>query len=384
MLASSLTFIAGIAFVFFIRATREPIKTFAQPSTERITIIVPHFGNIDSVAYCLQSLALCSPLHIANIIVILQGKSTQDQQILISQWESSISLLVLLMEGAPNKCNAIRYGLDHVSDTSLIMLVDSDVKLHSETPEKMMIAIYGADVAYGIIHSRSTGRRHLLNAVIFWDKAISHGVWRWGRWVFDLWPNIPGQCYLIRKDLLNMVYKDVAGYLDDLDLTLILVEQKCKIKFVATVVGEEGSRCNWAGLFLQRARWTAGIAQACSRVVKSQKRRPQVAACILLHSWLYHGWPVTVAVTCSILLLSNTNHSASLMALFIVSWSVLALYGKSNLRRCKRQEDTALLSYLLLPFAAICIVMAQTVGIVLMPVIYLAGRLNLHNIVHRR
>ncbi len=372
MFASVLTALLGLVMAIAALLNGRSRQSHRH-STPSLSILVPHLGSISGLAKCLRTLEPQRRETVSKVVVVLQFAEPTAREDVISGWNSAVELSVIQLPGRPDKSRAIRFGLDAI-ETEWVMLVDSDMELRREATTLLLSEVSNEFAAYGVVLSKAGAGGCILDAVVAWDKAISHGVWRWGRSVLGLWPNLPGQCFVIKTDLLKLFHDGTVGLLDDLTTTLFLIERGSRIRFVPLLIGEEEGRSTWIGLMLQRARWTQGLFQAGRYILQARQHRGQVFGGFVLHIWLYHGWPVGTLLSASILAAFDLSAAGMLVSLFVVSWSTLAAIGSANLRPLVGQRRPARPSLLLLPVAAVCVMFFQTFGAFLLPWVWHLNR----------
>ena len=239
------------------------------PPLEGVTVVVPAMGSHVRLLRCLLGLARASAYRLEKVVVVLQSAPPQAPSEIIAHWKGNCLLQVVDMGANAGKALAITRGLREVL-TEWVALVDSDVEVEPDFLDLLVSQAHLADAAYGVIASAGTGRRVALDAIVRADKAVSHGVWRLSRLALGLGPNIPGQCYVVRRSHLEEIYNGTFGHLDDLCVSLMLLAHGTKLAFVPAVVASEEGRRSWWGLLIQRARWTIGLLQAASVVLTTK------------------------------------------------------------------------------------------------------------------
>jgi hypothetical protein len=241
--------------------------------------------------------------------------------------------MVDIVTGPPSgKAEAVLRGLRQV-DTEWVVLLDSDTSLRPDGLSRLLSLCRDDFVAaYGVVRPRRSARRPVLDLVVDLDKALSHGVFRPGRAALGLWPNLPGQCFAIRSDVLRRVYSGRIGYLDDLVVTLHLASLSGRIAFLPEVVAEEEARESWVSYVIQRGRWWIGLIQAGLGIPWAPGRPVPAALAWSLHAWLHYGWPVAAASAVGILLSSRLWWpSLALAGIQASVWGYLCLRGWQNL-----------------------------------------------------
>ena len=336
-----------------------------HPEDFKITVIIPSLGGGERLSMCLESLAAYLPSNVAKVIVILQQCAADQIRETRDHWCHSAELLFLPMEGNPSKVRAIRLGFTHVK-TDLILLIDSDVCATAHI-HRILTLCNDQDVAFGMLLPKEVPSQTMLDRVVKADKVVSHAVWRLGRFVLGLWPNIPGQCYLIRSKVLRRVYDGGMGHLDDLSVTVNLAALRARVFMVPVVVGYEVGRCTWMGLLSQRIRWSLGLWQSFCNLLHIKNGMARGAACFLVHTWLYSGWPITTMLL-SIYLLCRGQKALACECLFvfIISWTTLVGFGNKVFSRIERTFVKIPIVSSAIP-AAFIILISQSLGFMAAP-----------------
>jgi len=367
-------FLALLGWKFITREVPCDLKT--NIVTSSVSIIIPSLGGGCQLDACLVALSRNMPAVVEKVTVILQGASQCAVDGIRAGWGSSVELEVWEVKGTQSKSTAINLGLQSVS-TGWVLLLDSDTQVGPHI-HRLFDSLSDTDAVYGMILPVDKGADQLLDRVIKADKVVSHGVWRLGRFIAGLWPNLPGQCYAIRTEMLQAIYDQQMGHLDDMAVTMKLAARGARIKFVPAVVCFEEGRSTWLGLFSQRARWTIGLAQAISKSLASRNNRVDVIACWIIHSWIYLGWPLFTSAVCIALVALGSPFCALAVVLsFLITWSLLVMAGN----RVFTHLDTnyAPVRFASSAFPASCLILlAQTLGFLAAPCFLLVYAVRPH------
>ena len=298
-----------------------------------IAALIPALWNDQLLCRCLSSLAAAANRNLVHVVVILpggRGQRTEDSAI-FPAW---VRVDFIEATSPTSKAAAVLHGLARV-DTDWVVLLDSDTTLRPDGLSRLTDQCRDdVDAVFGVIRPCRRASQLVLDLVVDLDKALSHGVFRAGRAALGLWPNLPGQCYIIRTDLLRRVYSGRMGYLDDLMVTLRLIALEGRTAFLPQIVADEDARATWRGYIVQRARWTIGLIQAGMDVTRASGRRTRTSVAWALHAWLYYGWPLAISMSVAILAAFQLWWPALTLSVCHVSvWAYLALRGRDNLAK---------------------------------------------------
>ena len=351
----------GCRFIF----RKVPCPTETNIGTPSVSIIIPSLGGGCQLDACLTALSRNMPAGVEKVSVILQRSSKSEGDGIRAGWGSPVELEVCEMDGSPSKSAAINLGLQSAS-TKWVLMLDSDT-LVSPHIHRLFDSLDDTDAVYGMILPVDQGTDIFLNRVIKADKVVSHGVWRLGRFIAGLWPNLPGQCYAIRTEILQAIYDQQMGHLDDMAVTMKLAAMRARIKFVPAVVCFEEGRSTWFGLFSQRARWSIGLAQAFRKSLAGRDNLGYGIACWMIHSWIYLGWPLFTSGVCvSLVALGSPYWALVAASSFLLTWSLLVMAGNRIFMHL--DTDYVPLGFASSAFPASCLILAaQTLGFVAAP-----------------
>jgi cellulose synthase/poly-beta-1,6-N-acetylglucosamine synthase-like glycosyltransferase len=272
------------------------------------------------------------------------------------------------------KSRAICRGLEVVG-TDWVLLVDSDIQLHPGAIDALLAWASGRPAAYGLIASAPAREDLVLASVVISDKFASHGVLRLGRLALGLWPNIPGQCYLVRTDVLRAVYDEDMGHLDDLAVTLKLCGINGGPACALQILGAEEGRQSWCGLVAQRTRWTIGLVQSLGVIRSASQHRRKMIACWVLHAGLYYGEPLAV---CGTMLASAVTGrwrvAGAILCGHVLIGLLVSLVGRANVVALDPAHAQKPIPVTYVALGSLVIMGAHCIGAVLAPIMWIASR----------
>jgi cellulose synthase/poly-beta-1,6-N-acetylglucosamine synthase-like glycosyltransferase len=336
-----------------------------------VSVIIPVLGAPGDFKACLKSVTAQSP-SCSEVLVILQD-TTGEQRGLVEGWIADAGAVELLeLPGGPSKARAVRLGLSKAR-SEWILLVDADTVLFPGAVDELLRAARGHDAAYGVIVPREAAGSGLLHSVVRLEKLLSHGLWRLGRWALGLGPNLPGQCYIGRASVLQAIYSDDLGYLDDVALSGCLLAKGARVNFAPALVASEAGRSTWLGLLLQRGRYTVGLLQTFMAVYRCGGSRAWAWLCLSLHAWVYYGsCIIAVALTVLFLAFERWGGAALFVSSFLANRLIFACLAASALRRLGVPTTSVWPGWLLIP-SVVVLAMVKAVGATAAVGVYASG-----------
>jgi cellulose synthase/poly-beta-1,6-N-acetylglucosamine synthase-like glycosyltransferase len=323
-------------------------------------VIIPVLGACEYLKPCLSSV-INQSFPCSQVIVVLQGVIAEERRMVEAWIGDSRGVELLELSGCPSKVRAVRLGLSKAR-SKWVLLLDTDTVLFPNAVEELLHAVTGYDAAYGIIVPRPATESSLLDAVVKSEKLLSHGLWRLGRWALNVGPNLPGQCYIIRRSVLKATYTDDLGYLDDVALTGCLLAERARINFAPVLVASESSRSTWLGLLLQRVRYTMGLVQSFVAVHRCGDARVWAWFCLSLHAWLYYGSCITAFGLAAIFLTLQWWVGAALfISAFLAERCIFAFMAASALRKFRVPLVSVWPGWMLIP-SVLILVLVKVVG----------------------
>lgn len=364
-------FIVGEAFSFLValaawrwayRRSRLSINTLVDSSSQTVAILIPVLGAPNELRECLESVRAEGSI-LKQVVIVLQAASTETRKA-VEVWCDSLPGVELLeLNAEPNKVNAVLFGLTCV-DSEWVILLDADTVLAHGAVNRLLSSIGASDATYGLIVPRLQRESpSFLNHVVAVEKMLSHGLWRLGRFALDLGPNLPGQCYLVRTQVIRKCYRNNLGLLDDVALSACLVAEGCSVSFAPDVIASEHGRSSWSGLLLQRGRYTAGLVKCFVAVYRNGGNRWWAWLCLLVHAWLYYGACIgAVALVIILLLHSMWMSAAILVGSFCLIGFAFAVLAETSLERMGVSRK-ALWPGWALPLAILILAIFKFVGV---------------------
>lgn len=339
----------------------------------KVSVIIPVLGAPSDFEACLKSVR--AQPHCSEVLVVLQDPSGEQRGTVEGWIRDSSSVNLLELPGEPGKARAVCMALARVR-SEWVMLVDADTVLVPGAVEELLQAATGYDAAYGVIVPREASGTGLLHSVVQLEKLLSHGLWRLGRWSLGLGPNLPGQCYIARTEVIRAVYTEDLGYLDDVALSGCLLAKGARVNFAPALVASEAGRATWTGLLLQRGRYTVGLFQSFAVVYRCSGSRAWAWLCLSLHAWVYYGSCITTVVLAAVLpALGWWGGAALLAAAFLAQRLTLACLAASALSRFDVPKPSVWPGWLLFP-SVVVLALVKTLGVAVAVGIYATGFLR--------
>ncbi len=369
LMGELLALVLGVASWCWCRKRKQSVEPVSAGPV--FDVVVPVLGAPDHFATCLD--AVKDQLPPGSTLWIVHQCCRPEERLPVP--DDGRVRLVRLYE-RPGKIDAIRRALPHICKP-WVLLLDADTVLAPGALAHLVASADRYDAVYGIIVPRPASRTGLLHRVVQIEKLLSHGIWRLGRWVLRLGPNLPGQCYLVRTALLRRLYHRRLGYLDDVIFTAWLMADGGRVGFAPVVAGEELSRETWRGLFAQRIRFSMGIGQGFWGLLWCRGRRWRAWQYLSLHTWLYYGAPM-LALLLSLALLGAAQRWAAVavIGMFVLNRCVLAGIAVANLRRMGVSRDAVWPGSALVPAVVLLamVVLAGACGAVVAACVGMARR----------
>lgn len=134
----------------------------------------------------------------------------------------------------------------------------------------------------------------LISRLVAIDKLLSHRVIRPILWQYGLGISIPGQFFILKRELFSGKLYKINTFLDDLALGLYVNQHRymLQMQYFKQVVAYEKPNETFRGLCAQRRRWAVGY-----KSVMQMAKMPGGRALVIIHGFAYHGlWLVHLLV----------------------------------------------------------------------------------------
>ncbi len=265
------------------------------PRRMDVTVLLPYQNNANTITSVLNAIINHS-VHLRIHLILINNCSTDQTEELIKKRLAQIgdfAVTFLKYSEQSSKAHAIASGLSSVG-TDLVALVDADVVLESCALVHLarFLTLTGADASSGFILCDSRRVTNLAS----WDKCLSHGTIRLGRYNLGLCPNIPGQVVVARRRSVNN-YDSFHSFLEDLALSNMMYGRRLRVSLLPEIVATEHYPTTFGFLLRQRIRWLIGNFENLVPSIRNALHLGLKGAFgILLHMPIYHGFPTLISL----------------------------------------------------------------------------------------
>lgn len=273
---------------FVLKANTKSNKTLP------CTVVIPFYNNSESISRVIKSLDSKDLHRLIQDIIIVCDKESEDLQLTIELDIKTRNKIHIIFnpKNIVSKSSALNFSLSFIK-TPIVLFLDADTRIISEKINLMIryISSNASDVVIGMILHEKT--ENIQQEISIWDKMISHAIFRFGRYVCRLNPNIPGQCFLIRKDVFQRgAYFPESGT-DDLCFSYLLNTISASITVLPVVIAFEEPRKSTVSLIKQRTRWFVYLYKSLSFIRDCLAKVDIINRIgMLLHFFLYYAFPI--------------------------------------------------------------------------------------------
>lgn len=260
---------------------------------EKLTVLVPFQNNQDTIRSSIAAIGV-NAQSLPIQLILINNCSIDGSAEIAKNGVRQAGLqdtIFLTFPDRPSKAQALATALDCVA-SDLVVMVDSDVILENRALRDLVRFLNSthSDMVSGfILYDSKT-----VESLAAWDKCLSHGTIRLGRYNLGLCPNVPGQIVLARRNAIE-AYASFHSFLEDLAMSNAMYGKNMRIGFLQELVGRERYPTALGFLWKQRTRWLIGNLENLPRSVRSASSlKPREALGILLHLPIYHGFPILI------------------------------------------------------------------------------------------
>ncbi len=230
------------------------------------------------------------------------------------------------MEGTKYK-KLIKLMEEDTSD--FFISIDNDIKGNIKKLKKFMLEIVNSDYDIGWGKIIAIPEKDLISKLVSIDKILSHYLIRPILWKMGIGISIPGQCFVIKRQIFKGKLLEIDTFLDDLALGLYLNINKRQISsyYSSEVLGYEKPNTTFNGLLRQRSRWAEGYRTIISGVKTLKEKN-----LIILHGIAYHTlWIINWGAVLALIYFTNVWNALIYMLIIgiLITFGNLRIIGYS-------------------------------------------------------
>ncbi len=169
------------------------------------------------------------------------------------------------------------------SEADIILFVDNDITPDPDAIIRFAESCLENDCAAGWGKIDSLRLPGLVPGLVRADKRISHDFIRPFLWKTGAGISIPGQIFLLKREIMNTCLDPQDTVFDDLSIGVAVKMNRLKIYAANQILGYERPNITLAGLIKQRKRWAKGFGQ----IIFFHRKSP-VLPYVLIHGFMYH------------------------------------------------------------------------------------------------
>lgn len=207
---------------------------------------------------------------------------TVDPLVLCDQKVSIGSPCRLVELGETTKYARILFAVRN-SEADVILFVDNDITPDPEAIIRFAKDCLENDCAAGWGKIDSLRLPGLVPGMIRADKRLSHDFIRPFLWKTGAGISIPGQIFLLKREIMKTCLDPQDTLFDDLSIGAAVKRNRLKIYAANQILGRERPNTTLAGLINQRKRWARGFGQ----IIFFHRKSP-VLPYALIHGFMYH------------------------------------------------------------------------------------------------
>lgn len=303
-------------FFNYVRSLRQKTQLDrAAVELPGCTILIPAHNEEKVIARTLDAmLALEFPPDRLSVLIINDGSTDRTQDI-VEQYAARDPRVELFSvppgEGGKGKSRALNLALERVR-TEVVAVYDAD-----NTPDRNALRylvthlVQEQDLGAVLGKFRTVNKNvNLLTRFINIETLSFQSMLQAGRWQMHNIATLPGTNFVIRTDLLRRLGGwDEQALTEDSELSIRIIEQGYKIKFVPYAVTFEQEPQSWKVWMRQRTRWVRGNNYVLGKFFKEipKFKSKRLAFDVLYTLLLYYVFFVAMLISDVLFILGAFN-----------------------------------------------------------------------------